>query len=144
MAGNTTPTYQAISPFLKLYNTGTSGIPLNEVTIRYWYTVDGNPAQNYWCDYASVGNANVTGRFVQLTVPRPGADGYLEIGFTANAGVLAPGANTGIIQNRFSKIDWSNYNQADDYSFNPAMTQYADWTKVTVYRNGTLVWGIEP
>ena len=31
-----------------------------------------------------------------------------------------------------------------DYSYDAAKTVFADWTHVTLYRNGTLVWGTEP
>jgi len=133
-----------ISPYMKLFNTGTGSIALSEVKIRYWFTRDGEQNQNYWCDFAVVDCANVTSQFLQLPVSRPGADYYLEIGFTAGAGNLEPGANTGPIQHRFSKSDWSDYTQSDDHSFDPSKTQYADWAKITVYQNGILVWGIEP
>jgi endoglucanase len=36
------------------------------------------------------------------------------------------------------------FTQTNDYSFGAGATQYADWNDVTVYRNGTLVWGVEP
>ena len=48
------------------------------------------------------------------------------------------------MQNRFAKNDWSNYDERDDYSFDPTKTAYADWSRVTLYRNGVLVWGAEP
>lgn len=135
---------QGISPHLILFNTGASGIPLTEIKIRYWFTVDGEGSQSYWCDYAALGCGNISSQFVHLAAARAGADYYLEIGFTAGAGVLAPGANTGQIQSRFSKNDWSAYTQTGDHSFDPLKTQFADWTKITVYRNGVLIWGIEP
>ena len=43
-----------------------------------------------------------------------------------------------------AKNDWSYYTQSGDYSFDAAKTQFTDWSHVTVYRNGLLVWGIEP
>jgi len=72
-----------------------------------------------------------------------GADHYLEVGFTSGAGSIAAGGSSGEIQNRFNKSDWSNYNENDDWSFGTNVT-YADAPHVTLYQNGTLVWGTEP
>ena len=40
-------------------------------------------------------------------------DYYLETGFTEAAGYLEPNQSIEI-QNRFSKSNWSNYNQSND------------------------------
>ena len=62
---------------------------------------------------------------------------------TAAAGSIAAGGQSGKIQTRFSKTDWSNYIQTGDYSFDPTTTAFADWTRVTLYRNRFLVGGTE-
>jgi len=144
LAGAIGASSQAIMPKLILFNTGSSSIPLNEIKIRYWYTADSTQSQNYWCDYAAVGCSNISAQFVTLQTARPGASHYIEISFTSGAGSLAAGANTGQIQNRFSRNDWTSYIQTDDYSFDASKTQFTDWNHVTVYRNGVLIWGIEP
>ena len=128
-AADTAATDNAIKPHLNLVNTGTTSVALSTLKVRYYYTREGTAGEQYWCDWAQLGCANITGSF--------GA-GYLEVGFTAGAGSLAPGAQTGEIQSRFNKTDWSTYNEADDYSFDPSKTAFADWSRVTIYESGTL------
>jgi hypothetical protein len=79
-----------------------------------------------------------------LPAPRPRADHYLEVAFTEAAGPLAPASETGEIQARCQKADYSPYQEADDPSFDPAATVFADAPRVTLYRQGVLVWGVEP
>lgn len=141
--GTTSATGNSINPKIKLTNTGTSAINLSDVKIRYYYTINGVQTQNFFCDWATAGNENVTGTFSALSTPVTGTDSMLEIGFKTSAGSLAAGQSTEI-QARFSKTDWTNYTQTDDYSFAPSHTVYADWTKVTGYIAGSLQWGIEP
>jgi len=142
-AANTNMTDNQIRPHVTIVNIGASAVPLSELTLRYWYTIDGDKAQSFACDYAVVGCANVKGSFVKLGVPRTGADNYLELSFSGT-GTIPAGGQTGEIQTRLNKADWTNYSESDDYSFDPTKTAFADWTKVTLYRNGVLVWGSEP
>jgi hypothetical protein len=143
-AADIEPADNEIKPFFNIFNVGTTSIPLRELVIRYWYTADGDRPELYFCDYAMIQCNNVTGKFVKLTTPEQGADSYLEIGFAAGAGTLSSGGQTGEIQSRIHKNDYSNYNEADDYSFDPARTTFADWMRVTLYHYGGLVWGIDP
>ncbi|WP_342424692.1 X2-like carbohydrate binding domain-containing protein [Paenibacillus sp. FSL E2-0178] len=132
-----------LSPKIKLMNTGTAAVSLADVKIRYYYTIDGEQTQSFFCDWSQVGSANVTGTFVKLPAAKTGADYYLELGFTSAAGSLAAGESIDI-QLRASKSDWSNYTQTGDYSFNAAGTAYADWANIPAYISGSLVWGNEP
>jgi endoglucanase len=144
LAGDASASTNIIRPQLQVVNTGTSPVDLGQVTVRYWYTEDSTQAQTWVCDFAVVGCANLSGRFVTLTTPRTNADTYLEVSFRTGLPALAPGASTGQIQDRFNRADFSMYNQANDYSFNPADTALTDNLKVTVYVAGTLVSGTEP
>ncbi|WP_439647927.1 cellulose binding domain-containing protein [Cohnella mopanensis] len=141
--GSLTASLNTINPRFKLVNTGTSAVALSNVKIRYYYTIDGEKAQSFFCDWSQVGGNNVTGTFVKLTTAKTGADYYLEIGFTSGAGSLAAGQSIDI-QTRFAKNDWTNYTQTGDYSFDATDTNYVDWTKAPTYVSGSLQWGIEP
>lgn len=142
--GTTAATTNTPHPHFEIVNSTTSSVSLSSLTIRYWFTADGTQAQQFWCDYAVVGCSNLTGTFVPLASPTSTADTYLQVGFSSGAGSLAANGNTGDLQTRFNKSDWSNYNQANDYSWNQNQTSYAAWSQVTLYLNGQLVYGTEP
>jgi aryl-phospho-beta-D-glucosidase BglC (GH1 family) len=135
---------QQMTPHFKIFNNSAASVPVSEFTIRYWYTNDGNRAQAFSCDYAAVGCPNVSVSFTKLVYTQTGADNFLEVSFAPAAGSLAAGANTAEIQIRIHKDDFSNYTQTNDYSFDATKTAYTDWDRVTLYRNGDLVWGVEP
>ncbi|MGC5772893.1 glycosyl hydrolase [Paenibacillus pabuli] len=141
--GNTSSSTNGISPHFKVMNSGDAPIQLSDVKLRYYYTIDGEEAQSFWSDWASIGSANVTSKFVKLATPVAGADYVLEVGFTSSAGMLNAGQSAEI-QARFSKNNWSNYNQANDYSFKASASQFVNNEQVTGYINDQLAWGNEP
>jgi len=79
--GNAGATSNSINPRFKIINNGTKAINLSDVKIRYYYTKEGGASQNFWCDWSSAGNSNVTGNFFNLSSPKEGADTCLEVGF---------------------------------------------------------------
>jgi len=141
-AGNTNATDNAIQPFFNIKNTGTTAINLSDLTIRYYFTKEGTADMTSWVDYATIGGSNVNRTFGTLSATN--ADTYVELSFSSSAGVLQPGAQTGEIQLRMHKTDWSSFNEANDYSFDATKTSYTDWTKAALYQNGVKVWGVEP
>jgi endoglucanase len=131
---------------LEIANGGTVEAPLSAITVRYWLTNE-TPSDplTFACDYAQVSCSNITSKIVALTTPVPKANTYLELGFTAAAGSIAPNTNSGEIQTRIHHVNYSNFNTAESYSFisDPSFV-YKPSTTVTVYLNGVLVWGQEP
>lgn len=132
-----------IFPWYKIYNSGNVPVEIGDIKVRYYYTINGDRAQNFWCDWSNIGSSNVVGSFIKMPGAVDDVDYCLEISFKSGSGILQPGDSVEI-QCRIAKNDWSNYNQADDYSFNSIATSYVDWTKVTGYINGNLAWGGEP
>ena len=145
-AGSLAPTDNQIVPQFILTNNSDTTIPLSELKIRYWFTREHSGAAvsglQAACNWAALDCGTITQAFFNVSPARADADTYLEVGLTGT-GTLAPGATTGEIQLRFNWNDWVNFNEIGDHSY-PAATTYADRTEVTVYRNGQIIWGVEP
>ncbi|WP_349772641.1 glycoside hydrolase family 48 protein [Lacrimispora xylanisolvens] len=62
---STNPQVSSIVPKFKLTNTGKTSITLADLKLRYYYTIDEEKDQNFWCDWSTVGSSNVTGTFVK-------------------------------------------------------------------------------
>jgi hypothetical protein len=126
-----------LMPEIEVVNTGTAPLNLAGITVRYWFTADGNSALKYTCTYAASGCGSITASFVKTG--GKDADHYLQLQLT---GTLAPGASTGMIQQQINAANLSIFNQANDYSYGSNTTSKA-WTRITAYNNGHLIWGVE-
>jgi hypothetical protein len=135
-------TNNSIRPYLKVLNNDSTNVSYRELTMRYWFTPENYTGINAFIDYAALGN-NVRAAYIPLQQPHNGAYGYVEYSFDSTAGNLLAGANSGEIQSRLANSNWGNFNEADDYSYQHS-TSYVANNKITLYRNGTLVWGVEP
>jgi hypothetical protein len=135
--GNTAPLINKIFPRFKITNNGLEPVDLSDVKIRYYYTIDGERPQKFWCDWSTIGAQNVTGTFAKVEPATIGTDYYFEVGFTSNAGSIQPGQSIKV-HNRIAKDDWSNYNQTDDYSFNPTAQTYQSTDKIKVIVNNQV------
>lgn len=141
---NTDPHQNQIGAHFQIVNRGRQDVQLRDLTIRYWFVEAGDKPLKFWCDYAKLGGTNVAAAFHKLDKPVTGADSYLEISFSDDAGVVSAGGDSGEIQTRSAKDDWSAFDQSRDYSFDASKTAFADAPHVTLYRRGRLAWGVEP
>ncbi|WP_240361068.1 cellulose binding domain-containing protein [Streptomyces clavuligerus] len=121
--GVTGATAGQAAPWFTVRNTGTAPVRLADVRLRYYFSSDAPDASyRFACDWAVRGCSNLTGAFAAHTPATATADRYLEIGFTAAAGTLAPGADTGDIRLRMHRSDWKPLRQGDDHSFSAERT----------------------
>jgi hypothetical protein len=88
--------------------------------------------------------STLTGEFRVLN--RDGATHYFELGFAPEAGSILPyGGSSGDIKILIRTEPLAEYDQSNDYSFtDQAASAYIEWEKVTLYRAGVLVAGVEP
>jgi hypothetical protein len=110
------------------------------VTIRYYFTSEGGQSPVFSCNFASIGCSKLSGSFAPWVGTN--SDEYLEISFSG--GTIGPGGDSGPMQVQFHDGAFVNYNQANDYSFDPTHTAYALWDHVTLYQNGARFWGLPP
>lgn len=140
--GDTSATDNQIRPTFNIKNNGTAPVNLSGLKLRYYFTKDGSADMNASIDWAQIGASHISAAFASFTGSN--TDTYVELSFSAAAGSIPAGGQTGDIQLRMSKADWSNFNEENDYSYDGSKTAFADWSRVTLYQNGTLVWGTTP
>ena len=136
---------------IKLTNTSNETINLEDLKVRYYYTVDEPLTQTLWCDHAGLMGSkgyetitsSVTSKFEALSSSTENADTYVEIGFKSGLSQLTPNG-TIELQMRITNSSWKNYNQANDYSYEATPNTYIISEHVTLYYKGVLISGSEP
>jgi len=148
--GNTgSPTTSQIKPRFQLNNITASAIPYSQLRFRYWFTSENPATLETFVDLASMGLDQVNMVYTSLAgSPRQGADGYMEYSFKTTAGNLPANGNSGSLNTRIRKVNQTNFNEADDYSY-VSSANFVQTNKVTVYRDVAggqpqLIWGKEP
>jgi len=128
------PQSQQIKFNLLLFNDSSVPVPLSELKIRYYYSKEGLSNEEFHIDYATIGSSNIIGDFYR---------GYIEISFKQDAGIIPNAGNSGEIQVRINMSDWTVYDQSNDHSFNPSLTEWGEYDRITIFWKNTRVSGTE-
>lgn len=144
------PNTQQIGITMDILNNSASAVQLSRVTLRYWFTLatpSVSPTLNV--DYApAFPTSAMTYMFVPAAVS--GGNEYLEMGFVAAAGSLAPKKDTGPVEVRAHGAISFDTTQTSDFSFQSCTTagssdaMFEPTSNIAVYLDGILVWGQEP
>ena len=146
MKGDSTQNSNTISLKFALSNIGDQSADLSNVKVRYYYTKDSNVSQAFYCDhagmvlnsspwYATV-SGDLKGDFIDMGSGIEGADTYFELSFEDMEYDLQPGKEFDC-QIRIVNLNWTNFNQENDYSYQNA-------EHVVLLIDDVIVSGIEP
>ncbi|RLM26555.1 1,3-beta-glucanase [Brenneria alni] len=142
--GNSNSFDNAINLAFNIQNTGSTVIKLSDLKVRYYFNDDGKSTDQIYIDWANVGASNITATSEALSGSTTQTNRYVELSFSSGAGSIPAGGQSGEVQVRIHPLDWSNYDETNDYSYDSSITTFTNWDKMTVHDKGSLVWGIEP
>lgn len=129
-----------VTPGIQVRNTGTSSVDLVGSVVRYYFTQEpaGTLSATCW-------NCSTPPPMSFNTMPGGGcadATHYLEVQLPAVT--LAPNATTQQYRLAFHASSWGAFNPSNDYSYRGSEWNWAPNPKMTMYRDGVLVFGEEP
>jgi hypothetical protein len=133
----------SIGMMLQLKNQTDTAYDLSKVTIRYWFSSEAAPMPRF--DYTASGLSaasaptfvgNMSNSYIQLSFKAGGTvPVYVDMNSLNNTNMsvaVQAQSNTG------------QFNQSGDWSFDSTASAYKANPKITVYDDGTLIWGCEP
>ncbi|MCQ4085270.1 cellulase family glycosylhydrolase [Saccharibacillus sp. JS10] len=129
-------------PVFNIRNNGSQSIDLKNLKIRYYFNQKDGAALQYFCDWAQIGASHVKASFGK-TKSDPTIQ-YVELSFTSDAGAIPAKGESGEIQSRIHRADWSEFDERQDYSYKLGQSKFAESQKVVLYQNGKKVLGLEP
>lgn len=136
-SGDKFPNNNHIKPHFELINSGNQSVPVEEITVRYYFLAENTNTQyQYNLDYVESTTIAVSGDF-----DKHGNHEYIEFSFSGDE--LAAYSGSGEFRTRINAIDWSVFDESNDYSFIDTSV-YVLNNRMAVYRNDQLVFGTEP
>jgi hypothetical protein len=137
----TNETAVQLGPNFTIKNTSSQSIPLEDLKVRYYFTLDNADDVPLQIGFWSSVSQNVL-KAVKMPVPAIDADYYLEIAFAQGTGMLNGGSSV-YLGTWINKTGWSSFSQSNDYSYT-ATSEMTPNPKVAGILGNTLVWGTEP
>lgn len=145
MTYNTTDLSNTLSVNVRLTNNGPVGVQLGSLKASYWFKAENvgiaDVAEKDVAFLKSSGKS-VGAKIVVQPTSRGGQNRSATIGFPNASDYLSPGDYVEV-HFRIHKSNWTNYSQANDYSFR-STGAFIKNEKIPVYFEGNLVGGIEP
>lgn len=136
-----------IAPVLRITNVGSrQPIPLKSLTMRYYFTNEHFSECPQDCvidDYYDNLSLGMTVTATWTYVPLGGKLACLEVSFEKEAASLHLNESVQMFHG-FHTTTYLPFDQSDDYSFVPNQSAFADSKKITIYKDGVLVWGAPP
>ena len=133
---------QEIAFNVVIKNSASNIVHVNQIAVRYWYTIDGEASQEFAIDYSKPQGAAV--QFVKVMPARRRRllcrdQALRRAGSGHGSNRRDQHADS---QGRYQ----GTYKQNDDYSFGAGHSAFGDSPKITAYIAGTTtpVWGTEP
>lgn len=144
LCSNRDATPLCIQPYFRIVNTGSAAVSPSDYTIRYYYTKEPSVGESYACYYVNNGDCNQSApaHFASIDPPKPGADRYVELSFTAGAKAIDAGKFFEL-EGGFCLQGNAMFKQADDYSYTGS-SDFQTSNKVALFKKGVLVWGEVP
>jgi cellulose 1,4-beta-cellobiosidase len=139
----------AIQAETTIEDTGPATVPLNELTLRYYFSneIVGTPVIDIGFSGLNPGFHDLksleTTQVAKVQNPTFTADSYIEFGFMSGAGLIAPSQSV-IIAWQYHGQNFPSLNQTNDYSFDPSKTSATPWERVVLMRGNFVIWGTPP
>lgn len=159
-------------PWFKIYNYGSLPLDLSKITVRYWFTINGEPqkgnvqressdAKLNPIDIANplqqITNIQLTDyvrlKFTKMPTPVSKADYFCDTVFINVKDSIRSGYYIQVqpafekdltLSGTLNEDSIRNYKQSDDYSYDVTATTWKENKNICVYYDGQLIWGNEP